>query len=178
MPVRFVATLILGVVSVVSSPTRADTTLQCSETLYDKTGNNPYKVPQYFILQDSGISRKATLRWDNKKMDLSLVRNTLATIEASGKTTAHMPLPIQIDQCVNADVANNPKLRERNGKINMFTILECTTSAEWSDNEVPIDVSVTINRLTGELKIRRRQDNNSQHDTEHFGSCKAAKPLF
>jgi hypothetical protein len=116
--------------------------------------------------------------WDNKKVDLSLVTNTPATIEAAGKTAAYMPLPAQIDQCVNAAVANNPKLREANGEINMFTILECVTGADWSDNEVPINVSVTINRVTGELTIDRRQDSNSQHDTRHFGSCKATKPLF
>jgi hypothetical protein len=65
-----------------------------------------------------------------------------------------------------AAVANNPKLREANGEINMFTILECVTGADWSDNEVPINVSVTINRVTGELTIDRRQDSNSQQGDE------------
>jgi hypothetical protein len=170
MSVRFVATLILGVVSVVSSPTHADTTLQCFETLYDKTGNNPYDISQYFILQDSSTFSKATLRWDNKKVDLSLVTNTAATIEATGKTTAYMPLPPQIDQCVNAELAKNPD--------NIFVDLECVTKANVSENEIPINVSVTIDRVTGYLTIRRRQDNNRQHDTEHFGLCKATKPLF
>ena len=169
MSARFVATLILGVASVVSSPTRADTTLQCSETLYDKTGNKPYDVPQYFILQDGG---KTILRWDNKKVDLSLVTNTPATIEATGKTTELMPLPSQIDQCINAELANNPKMREANDEINIFAVLECITKADVSDNEIPIDVTVTIDRLTGYLTIHRRQDNNSQHNTLHFGSCK------
>jgi hypothetical protein len=174
MSAGFLATLFLAV----SSLARADTTLQCSETLYDKTENKPYDVPQYFILQDSSIFSKATLRWDNKKVDLSLVTNTPATIEATGKTTGYMPLPPQIDQCVNVELANNPKLREANGEINMFAVLECVTKADVSNNEIPIDVSVTIDRLTGFLTIHRRQDNNSQHDTEHFGSCKATKPLF
>ena len=44
---RFVAILVV-IVSVVSSPVQADTTLQCLETFYDKTGNNPYEVPQFF----------------------------------------------------------------------------------------------------------------------------------
>jgi hypothetical protein len=48
MSARFVAPLILGVVSIVSSPTRADTTLQCSEAMYDNIGNNPYEVPPLF----------------------------------------------------------------------------------------------------------------------------------
>lgn len=178
MSVRFIATLTLGVASVVPSPTRADTTLQCFETLYDKTGNHPYDVAQYFILQDSSIFSKATLRWDNKKVDLSLVTNTPATIEATGKTTAYMPLPTQIDQCVNVELANDQKLREANGAINTFAVLECVTKANVSEQEIPIDVSVTIDRVTGYLTIHRRQDNNSQHDTEHYGGCKATKPLF
>jgi hypothetical protein len=63
---RFVANLILGVI--VSSPSWADTIrLRCSETLYDKTQNKPYDIPQVFILQDF-----STLRWDNKKVDLSV----------------------------------------------------------------------------------------------------------
>src|SRR3974390_3332186 len=106
---RFVAIII---VLVISSAAWADTTLQCSETLYDETGNNPYEVPHYFVLQDGGIFRKAILHWDNKKVDLSLVTNTQTTIEATGKAMEYMPLPVQIDQCVKADVANNPKLRE------------------------------------------------------------------
>jgi hypothetical protein len=178
MFVRFGATLILGVVSVASSPTYADTTLQCSETIYDKTGNNPYDITHYFILQDGGIFKKAILRWDNKKLDLSLVTNTPASIEATGKTAAQMPLPTQIDQCVNTVVSERPELREANGEINMFTVLHCVYRADQSDNEVPIDVTVTINRVTGHLRIHRRQDNNSQHDFEDFGSCKATKPLF
>jgi hypothetical protein len=90
-----------------------------------------------------------------------------------------MPLPAQIDQCVNAYVPNNPKLRDANGEINIFTVLECTTKAEVSDTEIPIDVSVTINRITGMiLEIERRQDNNSQHNTHQLGSCKATKPVF
>ena len=174
---RFVAILVV-IVSVVSSPVQADTTLQCLETFYDKIGNNPYEVPQFFILEDGSFFRKAILRWDNKKVELTVVTNTSATLEAAGKATAYMPLPAQIDQCVSADVANNPKLREANGEINMFTILECTTKAEVSDTEIPIDVSVTINRVTGNLKIERRQDNISQHNTHQLGSCKAAKPKF
>jgi hypothetical protein len=83
--------------------------LQCSEIVNGKTGK--YEVPQYFVLQDG------SLRWDNKKADLSLVTNTPATIEATGKVTEHMPLPAQIDQCVKAAVANNPTLLERNGEI-------------------------------------------------------------
>jgi hypothetical protein len=51
---------VIGVV--VSSPTRADTTLQWSETLYDKTGNHSYKAQQYFILHDGSVFRQATLR--------------------------------------------------------------------------------------------------------------------
>jgi len=74
--------------------------------------------------------RKAILHWDNKKVDLSLVTNTTATIEATGKATAYMPMPAEIDQCVEAAVPINPKLRETNGEINMFTVLECTTKAE------------------------------------------------
>jgi hypothetical protein len=154
---RFV-TILSVIVSVISSAAWADTTLECSETLYDNTGNNPYKVPQYFVLQDGGFFRKAILHWDNKKLDLSLVTNTPVIIEATGKATAYMPLPVQIDQCVEADVANNPKLRDAKGEINIFTVLDCTTSAEVSDTEIPIDVSVTINRVTGQLEIERRQD--------------------
>jgi len=89
------------IVSIVSSAAWADTTLQCSETLYDKTGNNPYEVSQYFVLQDGDIFRKAILHWDNKKVDLTVVTNTPATLKATGKSMAYMPLPGQIDQCVN-----------------------------------------------------------------------------
>jgi hypothetical protein len=178
MSARFAATLILGVVSIVSSPTRAGTTLECSETLYDKTGNNPYQAPHYFVLQDGGIFRKATLHWDNKKVDLSLVTNTPATIEATGKATEYMPLPAQIDQCVTTEIPKHPEFQDCYGTVNIFSWLECIWSSDVSDHEIPIDVNVTINRVTGELKIRRRQDNNEQHDTEHYGSCKATKPLF
>ena len=96
---RFVAILGL-IVSVISSAAWADTTLQCTETLYDKTGNNPYDIPHYFILQDGDIFRKAILVWDNEKVDLTVVTNTPATIEATGKAKAHMPRPVEIDQCV------------------------------------------------------------------------------
>ena len=167
---------ILGViVSVISSAAWADTTLQCSETHYDKTGNGPFEVPQYFILQDS----KATLRWDNKKVDLSLVTNTPVTIEATGKATEYMPLPAQIDQCVKkAENANHPQMRDAPYcKPNLVIFLICCNS-DVSDHEISIDVNVTINRVTGDLKIRRRQDNNQLHDTERYGSCKATKPLF
>ena len=100
MEVRFVGNLILGVI--VSSPTWADTIrLHCSEILYDKTLNKPYDVPQVFILQDFN-----TLRWDNKKVDLSVVTTTPEAIEATGKATAYMPLPTQIDQCVNAELGS------------------------------------------------------------------------
>ena len=118
---RFV-TILSVIVSVISSAAWADTTLECSETLYDNTGNNPYKVPQYFVLQDGGFFRKAILHWDNKKLDLSLVTNTPVIIEATGKATAYMPMPAEIDQCVEAAVPINPKLRETNGEINMFTV--------------------------------------------------------
>jgi hypothetical protein len=175
MSVRFAAILILGVASIAASPTRADTMLQCSEARYDKTGNGPYEVPQYCILQDS----KATLRWDNKKVDLSIVTNTPVTIEATGKATEHMPLPAQIDQCVKTENAKyRAELRDAPYcKPNLVSWLICCDS-DLSDREIPIDVNVTINRVTGGLTIRRRQDNNNQHDTEHYGSCKATRPLF
>jgi hypothetical protein len=57
----------------------------CSETLYDKTLNKPYEVPQVFILQDFSV-----LRWDNKKVDLSVVTSTPEAIEATGKATAYI----------------------------------------------------------------------------------------
>jgi hypothetical protein len=75
-------------------------------------------------------------------------------------------------------VADRPELRETNGEINVYAVLHCVYRADLSDKEVPIDVTVTINRVTGHLTIHRRQDNNSQHDFEDFGSCKATKPLF
>ena len=110
MYVRFVTIFILGII--VSSPTWSDTIrLHCSETLYDKTQNKPYDIPQVFILQD--FSR---LRWDNKKVDLSVVTTTPETIEATGKATAYMPLPAQIDQCVNAELANHPTERDATGQ--------------------------------------------------------------
>ena len=98
MPLRLA---LFVIVSIVSSAAWADTTLQCTETLYDKTGNNPYDIPHYFILQDGDIFRKAILHWDNKKVDLTVVTNTPATLKATGKSMAYMPLPGQIDQCVN-----------------------------------------------------------------------------
>ena len=172
------AAILVVIAVVVSSPTRADTTLQCSETLYDKIGNHSYKALQYFILQDGSVFRQATLFWDNTKKDLSLVTNTPATLEATGRAWAFMPLPAQIEQCVNAALADRPNEREANGTVNHFRILECVSRADVSDTEVETDVSVTINRITGDLKILRQQDNNSQHDTEQFGSCKVATPLF
>jgi hypothetical protein len=173
---RFVAILGL-IVSVISSAAWADTTLQCTETLYDKTGNNPYDIPHYFILQDGDIFRKAILVWDNEKVDLTVVTNTPATIEATGKAKAHMPRPVEIDQCVKDELANRPDLREANGTVNLFLVLHCETRAGMSDTEIPIDVSVTINHVTGQLEIERRQDNNSQHNTHQIGSCKAT-PKF
>jgi len=172
MFVRFVANLILGII--VSSPTWADTIrLHCSETLYDKALSKPYDIPQVFILQDF-----STLRWDNKKVDLSVVTTTPETIEATGKATARMPLPTQIDQCVNAELANRLTDRDANGTANKYLVSDCAKKTDVSGNEVPIDVSVTINRLTAELIIQRRQDKNTQHDTLHDGSCKVFKPLF
>jgi hypothetical protein len=50
--------------------------------------------------------------------------------------------------------------------------------ADVSGNEVPIDVSVTISRITGELTIQRRRDNNSQHDTRNGSLCTVFKSLF
>jgi hypothetical protein len=109
MWVRFVANLILDIA--VSSPIWADTIrLHCSETLYNKALNKPYDVPQVFILQDF-----STLRWDNKKVDLSVATTTPEAIEATGKATAYMPLPTQIDQCVNAELATRPTERDANG---------------------------------------------------------------
>jgi hypothetical protein len=172
MCVRCVVGLILGIIA--STASWADTIrLHCSETLYDKTQNKPYDVPQLFILQDF-----STLRWDNKKVDLSVVTTTLEAIEAIGKTTANMPRPTQIDQCVSAELANRPTERDANGTVNKYLVVDCEKRAEMSGDEVPIDVSVTISRITGELTIRRGQDNNSQHDTLHDGSCKVFKPLF
>jgi hypothetical protein len=172
MYTRFIANLILGII--VSPPVWADTIrLHCSETLYDKTQNKPYDIPQVFILQDFSI-----LRWDNKTVDLSVVTTTPEAIEATGKTTAFMPLPAEIDQCVNAALANNPTARDANGTANKYLVSDCVKGAKVSDHEVPIDVSVTISRITGEMAIQRRQDNNGRHDTRHDGSCKVFKPLF
>jgi hypothetical protein len=172
MSVRFATILIPGII--VFSPTWADTIrLHCSETLYDKTLNKPYDIPQVFILQDFN-----TLRWDNKKVDLSVVTTTPEAIEATGTATAYMPLPSQIDQCVNAELANRPNERDANGAVNQYLVSDCVKGASASDHEVPIDVRVTISRMTGELTIQRRQDDNSQHDTRHDGSCKVFKPLF
>jgi hypothetical protein len=167
-----VANLILGIT--ISSPAWAETVrLHCSETLYDKTLNKPYPVPQVFILQDFTV-----LRWDNKKVDLSVVTTTPDAIEATGKATAHMPLPTQIDQCVNAELTNRPNEREANGTANRYLVAYCAKRTEVSGDEVPVDVRVTISRITGELTIQRRQDDNSQHDTRDDGSCTVFKPLF
>jgi hypothetical protein len=125
MCVRLVANLTLGII--LSSPTWADTIrLHCSEALYDKTLNKPYEVPQVFILQDFSV-----LRWDNKKVDLSVVTSTPEAIEATGKATAYiyMPLPSQLDQCVNLELANHPTERDANGTVNKYLCLGlCKTS--------------------------------------------------
>jgi hypothetical protein len=169
---RFVANLILG--AVVSSPTSADTIrLQCSETLYDKAQNKPYDVPQAFILKDF-----STLRWDNKKVDLPVVATTPEAVEAIGKATAYMPLPAQIDQCVSAELADRPTERDNNRTANKYLVSDCAKAAKMSDQEIPIDVNIIISRMTGELVIWRRQDDNSQHDTRNDGSCRVFKPLF
>jgi hypothetical protein len=131
MCVRFLANLILGIV--VSSPTRADMIrLHCSETLYDKALNKSYDIPQVFILQDF-----STLRWDNQKVDLSVVTTTPETIEATGKATAYMPLPSQIDQCVNAELASHPTDKDANGTVNKYLVVDCVKRAEISGTEVP-----------------------------------------
>jgi hypothetical protein len=172
MRMRFVTNLTLGII--LSSPGWADTIrLHCSETMYDKNMNKPYEIPQVFILRDFSV-----LHWDNKNVDLSVVTNTPEAIEAAGKATAYMPLPFQIDQCVNLELANRPTARDANGTVNEYLVSDCVKGAKVSEQEVPIDVSVTISRMTGELTIQRRQDNNSQHDTLHDGSCKVFKPLF
>lgn len=172
MYVRFVTILIISIG--ISSPTWADTVrLHCSETLYDKSQNKPYDIPQVFILQDF-----STLRWDNKKIDLSVVTTTSEAVEATGKATAYMPLPSEIDQCINAELTKRPSERDANGTVNKYLMADCVKGAKVSNQEVPIDVDVTISRLTGELAIQRRQDNNGQHDTRHEGSCKVFKPLF
>jgi nitrate reductase alpha subunit len=180
MIVRFggVLSLLLVVTFSVSSSALADTIFQCSETWYEKNGSNPYDVPHFFIFENKGFLSSAKLRWENKKIDLSVTTDSSVTIEAVAKTTAHMPLPDQIDRCVNDDVAARPELRHVNGTVNIFTVLGCTTRAETSDQEVPIDIVVTINRVTAELSILRRQDNSSQHDTKNYGSCKVSKPVL
>ena len=89
-----------------------------------------------------------------------------------------MPLPAEIDQCVNPELANRPTERDANGTVNKYLVSDCVKGAKVSDQEVPIDVNVTLSRMTGELAIQRRQDNNSQHDTRHDASCKVFKPLF
>jgi hypothetical protein len=76
-----------------------------------------------------------------------------------------MPLPTQIDQCLNVELAKRPTERDANGTVNKYLVSDCVKGAKMSDQEVPIEVSVTISRMTGELTIQRRQDNNSQHDT-------------
>jgi hypothetical protein len=54
------------------------------------------------------------LRWDNKKVDLLVVTTTPKAIEATGKATAYMPPPSQIDQCVNVELAQRPPERRIN----------------------------------------------------------------
>src|SRR5262249_23669209 len=133
MYIRLVANLILGLI--VSSPTWADTIrLHCSETRYDKSEHKPQPIPQVFILQDF-----STLHWDNKKVDLSVITTTPEAIEATGKATAYMPLPDQIDQCVNAELATRPTERDTNGTVNRYLALSCAQRVDMSSNEVPID---------------------------------------
>jgi hypothetical protein len=68
----------------------------------------------------TGVSfGKLRFVWDNKKVDLSLVTNTPATLEATGRAWSFMPLPAQIDQCVNAALADHPNERS-------MLILACT----------------------------------------------------
>jgi hypothetical protein len=85
-------------------------------------------------------------------VDLSVVTATPEAIEATGKATAYMPLPSQIDQCVT-ELANRPTERDENGTVNKYLVLDCVKKASVSSNEVPIDVRVTISRLTGVLTI-------------------------
>jgi hypothetical protein len=89
-----------------------------------------------------------------------------------------MPLPAQIDQCLNKLLAVRPDLRAADGTVNPFAVLECVWRSDDSDHLIPIDVNVIINRVTGDLRIHRRQDGNNQHDTENYGTCKVLKPLF
>ena len=104
-----------------------------------------------------------------------MVTSTPEASEATGKATAYMPLPTQIDQCVNAELANRPTERNANGTVNRYLALDCAQRVDLSGNEAPIDVSVTISRMTGELTIRRRQDSNSQHDTTVHVRCSSIR---
>jgi len=60
-----------------------------------------------------------------------------------------MPLPAEIDQCVNAELANRPTERDANGTANKYLVSDCVKGAKVSDQEVPIEVNVTISRITG-----------------------------
>jgi hypothetical protein len=178
MLVRFggvLSLMLVGSLSIFSSPAIADPTIfQCSENWSDKNGN--YDFTHFFILQERSVLWGAKLRWDDQKIDLSVTTDSPVTIEAIGKTTAYMPLTEPIDRCVNEELAANPTLREDDGKVNVFVALACRAKVDM--HEVPIDVTVTINRVTGNLRIHRRQDSFSQRDTEHYGSCKVSKPLL
>ena len=152
-------------------------TLQCTETLYDKTGNNPYDVPQYFVLK-SGI-QGSSLRWDNNRdVELHVVKETTTLLEADGKTKEYMPVPQQIDKCIATEIATKPGVRNADGTINFFTVLDCVWGSDHSDREVPVSVQIKIDRMTGSLTITRRQDDNPNHDTQHLGACKTVKPQF
>jgi hypothetical protein len=157
------------------------TTLKCSETLYDKSGNNPFDVPAYFIVEHKSLFRNAKLLWENfnplEHVDFSVITDSDLTIEAIGKSIAYMPLPAQIDSCIEDEI-RNPEMRDTNGAVNTFAVLACVTKADTSSREVPINLRLTINRLTGEMTIRRSQDENTHHDTENYGKCAVSKPVL
>jgi hypothetical protein len=120
----------------------------------------------------------ASLRWDNRDLELQVTRDSTTILEADGRAKESMPVPQQIDQCIAAELAIRPELRHADGTINHFTVLGCETGADRSATTVPISVRIKIDRLTGSLTVTRRQDDNPNHDTEQHGTCKTTKPPF
>lgn len=167
--------------TIVSDP-NAPVTFSCNETYYDKTGNNPYPVPRYFTYYP-----RSKFVWDNHKRDnplpLRIIHETPAILVAEAESSERMPRPDQIDACIKKEIASRPELMDEAG-VNPFSVLGCSTAADETTHETPVQLRVTINRVTGSLSIKRSpgsagtyqvSSGGSAYETEHYGECVIAE---
>jgi hypothetical protein len=148
--------------------------LDCTETIYDETGNNPYEVHHYTLFDEGGYLSRAKLLWDDEDLNFNVTKITPGRIEAEVATTAYMPNPRHIDECIAAEMAKRPNLTPDNE----FLWLDCQRGEDLDRGKISIILAITINRINGQLTIDRRQNTEPRYNTERYGSCTPAKSRF